>query len=170
MGGKENCYRTSAKVTSIDTTKVDLAGDNSYQNNAFVEFTDYEGNLAKGSFEISKSPLYTTIRVNSVVEIEYEERSILGGYRVTLLHPERYKRVPTKEELAPYKRNNKRVMKQGAMGIFSLIVASILFKVTHSPLVIVALCAVIYWIMKFQSKQAQEDHDKILDWYQKDGE
>lgn len=165
---KENRYRTSAKVVKIDTVKSDLSSENAYHNSAFVEFTDRNGNLAKGSFRIDDSPLYTTIRVNSVVEIEYEERKILGGYDVILLNPERYKRVPTEEELAPYKRNNKRVMQQGAMAMFASFIAMILFRLTHSPLVIIVLCVIIYLIMKFKSKQRQADRDKFMDWHQKD--
>lgn len=69
-----------------------------------MEFTDYKRDLEKESFRICDSPLYTTIRINSIVEIEYTEDNIFGGYVITLLNPELYKRVPTEEELIPYKR------------------------------------------------------------------
>lgn len=160
-----DCYRTNAKVVSIDTTKKDLSGDNAYQNNAFVEFTDYKGNPAKGSFTLPNSPLYTTIRINSVVEIEYEE-GIISRYTVRLLNPELYKRVPTQEELAPYKRNNRRVMCKGLLASFSTFVALVLWKLSGSPLIMIALCIEIYIIMKFHAKQEQEDRNQLLDWHE----
>lgn len=40
-------YRTSAKVVDIHATKSDLSSENTYHNKAFVEFTDYKGDLAK---------------------------------------------------------------------------------------------------------------------------
>lgn len=163
-------YRTFAKVVSIDTTRVDLSSENAHQNNAFVEFTDYKGDLAKESFRICDSPLYTTIRINSIVEIEYTEDNIFGGYVITLLNPELYKRVPTEEELIPYKRNKKRVALQCLMGFPAFFITLVLFKLTRSPLVIIAFFVVTYFIMKFGSKQAHISSDKVVTWRKEDSE
>lgn len=164
----EERYTAVAKVVKIDTTRNDLSGKNSYQNNAFVEFTDYNGELGKGSFRIDDTPLYTTIRVNSVVEIEYDKDKFLGSYTVFLLNPELYERVPTEEELAPYKRNRKRVLRQSLMAVPAIFIAMVLYGLTHSFLVIAAMVVITYLIMKFDSKQAQADQGKFLSWYEKD--
>lgn len=163
-------YRTFAKVVSIDTTRVDLSSENAHQNNAFVEFTDYKGDLAKESFRICDSPLFTTIRINSIVEIEYTENNIFGGYVITLLNPELYERVPTEEELIPYKRNKKRVALQCLMGFPAFFITLVLFKLTRSPLVIIAFFVVTYFIMKFGSKQAHISSDKVVTWRKEDSE
>ncbi len=91
-----------AKVVSIERTRDDLSSKNSHSTKAFVEFTDYNGQPARGFFTLYTTPLYTTIRINSEVEIEYSEDEFLNGYTVFLLNPELYKRTPTEEELAPY--------------------------------------------------------------------
>ncbi len=161
----EKRYTAVARVVSIDTTKKDLSDDNSYRNTAFVEFTDYKGQPAKGSFTLPKSPLYTKIRVNSQVEIEYDDSIIPGGYTVFLLNPELYERIPTEEELAPYRRNSKRVLKQSLMGIAALFIAAVLYGITKSFLVIAAMVVVTYFIMKYGSEQEKADSDKFLSWY-----
>ncbi len=155
-------------MVNIGTTKNDLSSEYSRSKMAFVEFTDYKGETAKGSFKIADSPLYTTIRINSEVEIEYSEGNILGGYNVFLLNPELYKRTPTPEELAPYKRNNKRVLKQSLMGIAAFFITIILYAITKSPFAIVALFVATYFIMKYGSAQEKEDSNKFLSWTDKE--
>lgn len=165
---QEKRYKATAKVVMIATSKKDLSSDDAYQNDAHVEFTDYKGEPAKGSFRICRSPLYTTIRTGSTVEIEYSEDEVLGGYTVFLLDPEKYKRIPTKEELAPYRRNSKRVLKQSLMGIAALLITVILAGITHSPLAFLVLVAAMFPIMKYGSDEAQGDKDKFLSWHQEE--
>ncbi len=154
-----------AKVVSIERTRDDLSSKNSHSTKAFVEFTDYNGQPARGFFTLYTTPLYTTIRINSEVEIEYSEDEFLNGYTVFLLNPELYKRTPTEEELAPYQRNNKRVVKQSLMGIATLFATVILYGITKSILVIAAAIAATYFIMKYGAEQDKADAGKMLSWH-----
>lgn len=165
---QEKRYTARAKVVSIFTSKQDLSSKNAHRNNALVEFTDYNGEPAKGSFRICDCPLYTTIRVNSIVEIEYRPSKMLSKYTVFLLNPELYERVPTEEEMAPYKRNKKRVILQSVMAVLASFVALVLYGITRNFLVLAALGVAIFFIMKFGAKQSLADKDKFLTWYQQD--
>lgn len=164
MRNQKERHTTRARVVNIGTIK----RKSGHENNAFVEFTDYKGNPAHGNFAISSSPLYTTIRLNSEVEIEYEDNSLLGGYQVFLLNPELYKRSPTEEEMAPYQRNNRRVLRQSGMAIAALLVTLLLYGITDSGLVFLLLVAATYLIMKYDSKKSQEDHKLFMSWTQQD--
>ncbi len=164
MNGEKR-YTTVAKVVSIATTQDDLSGKNSHSTKAFVEFTDYKGQPARGFFPLSTSPLYTTIRTNCEVNIVYSESKFLDSYTVFLLNPELYKRTPTEEELAPYRRNKKRVLKQSLMGTATLFVTVVLYGITKSILVIVAAVIATYFIMMYGSDQEKADADKKLSWH-----
>lgn len=123
---------------------------------------DYKGNPADGSFEIERLPFYTTIRIDSEVEIEYEERKCFGGYRVFLLNPERYQRNPTEEELAAHWKSNKRSLIQGGRFMLVVMAAIIIFGVSRNFLVFIVLGLVIYKLMKYDSRKKEKDPNLLL--------
>ncbi len=166
--GFKKMYTASAKIVSIDTVQKDLTSRPSYSTKAFVEFTDFNGQHAKGAFNICDSPMYTTIRVNSLVEIEYTDSKFFNRYSVSLLNPEAYKRTPTPEELAVCKRNNRLALKQGIMSIGLLFATAIVYNITKSFLVMIGFVIGIYYITMYGSKQKREDADKKLSWYDKE--
>lgn len=169
MPCSETAHRCAiAKIVAIDSVKKDLSHRSAHETRAFVEFTDDNGKPASGSFTICQSPLYTTLRIGHTIEIEYWEQSLLGGYAIKLRNPERYERIPTEEELAPYKRSNQRVLKQSLLSVCFAFLFLVLYGITRNFLFLIALIAMIFPIMKYGSEQSRKDRDKFMTWTSQD--
>ncbi len=157
-------YTALAKVVKITPVHQHRSSKEPFRNRAHVEFTDHNGSPARGDFFIAGTPMYTTIRLNSLVEIEYGQDTQFGKYPVSLQDPHRYDRVPTQAELDTSRRHRDRILMKGLIGVGGVFIMSTLFGMLHTPFVFILAVPVAYMAVKFDAKQGKLDRDALRNW------